>query len=348
LPSWDRADSINVLHLSINAEVVVEGKMVTVENIERAGLQIGTPALNLKAIYGYYTYERRIDNPSEGIQILSQTPSSSDIVKNFRNRLIPERTNLDIGIKFMLSDDTRFENIDLLCRLFERDSTNILDSMLLTMNDISAGKKYSNQVSFNRIIERLPDSLRYSLTYIVKPYKKIYLDNDVISQNNNSFFAEFDARADMAMTMYLVWGILDTISIAINQNTVSFPLSAQNIALMKSKALDFSVSIHNNSNISGRLRAVHTNCDRGNVESVYLLGEKGVVIPVRGNTMDNSISFSEADVRSMTTPDSLCVKWFIDLFPCEIDALKDTDFIEINADLSLKGQHSTNSMFGLN
>jgi len=348
LPSWDSQDSINSLHLSINAEVVVEGKMVTVENIERAGLQMGTPALSLKAIYGYYTYERRIDNPSEGIPILAQTSSSTDIVKNFRNRLIPDQTNLDLGIKFMLPDDTRFENVDLVCRLFERDSNEILDSMLFTMNDISAGKKYSNQVSFNRIIGRLPDSLRYSLTYIIKPYKKIYLDNDVISFYNNSFYADFDARADMTLTMYLVWGILDTISIEINQNTVAFPLSSKNIALMKSKELGLSVSIHNNSNISGRLRAVQTNCDWGNAENVYLLGDKGVVIPLRGNTMDNFISFCETDVRNLTNPDSLRVKWFIDLFPCEIDALKDTDFIEIIADLSLKGQHSTNSMFGLN
>jgi hypothetical protein len=346
LPSWNRLDTINALHMSIKASIDIEGKMVTVENIERTGIRIGTPSLNLKAISGCYTSEKRIDNPSQGLPIMSQT-TSSDIVKNFRNRLIPDRTNLDVDIKFIFPDDTRFENVDLLCRLFEKDSSDVLDSMLFSMDNVAAGKKYSNQVSFNRIIERLPDSLRYSLTYIIKPYKKIYLDNDVIFRMGNSFTAIFDAQAEMAMTMYLVWGILDTISFEFSRNAASFPLSSQNIALMKSKELGLSVQILNNSNITGRLRAVQANSINANSnDSVYLLGKNGLVLPVRGNVKENSISYNEMDVRSLTDPDSLSVKWIIDLFPCDIDALKDTDYIEINADLSLKGQHSTSSMFG--
>jgi hypothetical protein len=348
LPSWNRYDTINTLHMSIKADVDIEGKMVTVENIERTGVQTGTPSLNLKAIKGYYTSEKRINNPSEGLSILSQT-TPSDIVKNFRNRLIPDRTSLDVDIKFMFPDDTRFESVDLLCRLFERDSSEALDSMLISMDNVAAGQRYSNKVSFNRIMERLPDSLRYSLTYILKPYKKIYLDNDVIFRKGKSFTAVFDAQAEMAITMYLVWGIRDTISFEFIRNVASFPLSSQNIALMKSKELGLSVQIFNNSNISGRLRAVQTNSINVNSnDSVYLLGKNGVILPVRGNTMENSISYNEMDVHSLTDADSLSVKWIIDLFPCDIDALKDTDYIQINADLSLKGQHSTSSMFGYN
>jgi hypothetical protein len=157
----------------------------------------------------------------------------------------------------------------------------------------------------------------------------------------------FDAQAEMAMTMYLVWGIIDTISFQFNRNAASFPLPSQNIALMKSKELDLSVQILNNSNITGRLRAIQINSINAN-DSVYLLGKKGLILPVRGNVMENFITFNETDVRSITDPDSLSVNWIIDLFPCKIDALKDNDYIEINADLYLKGQHSTSSMFGFN
>lgn len=346
IPSWNRIDTINKLRMSVKAEVAIEGKMVTIENVERTGILIGTPSLNLNAISGCYISEKRIDNPSEGISVLSQT-TPSDVVKNFRNRLIPDRTNLEVAIRFMFPDDSRFENVDLLCRLFEKDSNEVLDSMLFSMNNVAAGKKYTNLVSFNRIIERLPDSLRYSLTYIIKPHKKIYLDHDVLFRNENSFTAVFDAQAEMAMTMYLVWGIRDTISFEFIRNAAAFPLSSQNIALMKSKELGLSVLIHNNSNITGRLRAVQLNSTNVNTnDSVYMLGKKGVVLPVRGNVKENTVAFNEVDVRSLTIPDSLKVKWIIDLFPCDIDALKDTDYLEINADLSLRGQHSTNSMFG--
>ncbi|HMA65324.1 MAG TPA: hypothetical protein VKO63_09000, partial [Chitinispirillaceae bacterium] len=168
-----------------------------------------------------------------------------------------------------------------------------------------------------------------------------------ISRNDNTFSAIFDAHAEMKMTMYLVWGIIDTISFELERNSASFPLSSQNIELMKSKELDLSVQIFNNSNISGRLRAVQidSNGVDGN-ESVYLLGKNGLILPTRGNEKDNFITFNEKDVRSLTEPDNLSVKWIIDLFPCKIDALRDDDYIEINADLSLKGQHSSSSMFG--
>jgi hypothetical protein len=346
LPSWDEKDTINTLHFLINAEIIVEGKMVTVENVERAGIQIGTPSLTLDAINGYYTYEKRIESPSGVIPVLSESPTS-DIAKNFRNRLIPDRTKLNVDIKFMFPDDTRFEKIDLLCRQFERDSNDVLDSMMFSMENVAAGKEYSHEASFNRIIERLPDSLRYSLTYIIKPYKKIHLDNKVISRNDNTFSALFDAKAEIAMTMFLVWGIRDTISFEFNRNAGSFPLSSQNIALMKSKDLEMSVMVHNNSNITGRLRAVQIkDLNVNNNDSVYLLGKEGLVLPARGNEWENFISFNETDVRSLTDPDSLSVKWIIDLFPCDIDALRDNDYIEINADLSLRGQHSTSSMFG--
>jgi len=346
LPSWNKSDSINSLHLSICAEFIAEGKMIALENIASSGIQIGTPSINIRAINGFYTYERRINNPSEVIPVMSESPPS-DITRSFRNRLVPDRTNLDIDIRFDIPDDTRFENVDLLCRLFEQDNNEVLDSMIFTMNDVAAGKKYKNEVSFNRIIERLPDSLRYSLTYIIKPYKKIYLDNDVIYRNYNNFSAVFNAHAEMKMTMYLVWGIIDTISFELERNSASFPLSSQNIELMKSKELDLSVQIFNNSNISGRLRAVQidSNGVDGN-ESVYLLGKNGLILPTRGNEKDNFITFNEKDVRSLTEPDNLSVKWIIDLFPCKIDALRDDDYIEINADLSLKGQHSSSSMFG--
>ncbi len=346
MPSWDNKDTINTLHFLFNAEIVVEGKIVTVENIERAGIKIGTPLLNLKALNGYYTYERRINNPTGVIPVLSQSPTS-DIVKSFRNRLIPDRTNLNLNIKFLFPDDTRFENIDLLCRQFDRDSNDVLDSMMFSMENVAAGKEYSHQASFNRVIERLPDSLRYSLTYIIKPYKKIFLDKDVINRNDNMFYAAFDAKAEIAMAMYLVWGIRDTISFEFNRNAASFPLSSQNIELMKSKDLELSVLIHNNSNIVGRLRAVQIKDQNVNKnDSVYLLGKSGLIIPQRGGVKENLISFNETDIRSLTGPDSLSVKWIIDLFPCDIDALRDNDYIDVNAELSLKGQHSTSSMFG--
>jgi hypothetical protein len=347
LPSWSSNDTINSLHMTIHADFVVQGKMITVENVERTGIQIGTPSLNIKAINGYYISEKRFDNPSEIIPIMSQS-STSDIVKSFRNRLVPDRTNLDVNLKFMFPDNTRFESVDLLCRLFERDSSDVLDSLVFTMENITAGKTYSHQVSFNRIVERLPDSLRYSLTYIIKPKKNIFLDNDVIYRNDNSYSAVFDAQAKMAMTMYFVWGILDTVRLELDRNAALFPIPSQNIALMKSKELELSVLIHNNSNITGRLRAVQTNGQsEHDGDSVYLLGKSGLILPERGHSKECTISFNEQDVRSLTAPDSLIMKWIIELFPCDIDALRDTDYIDIDAELSLRGQHSTSSMFGL-
>ncbi len=346
LPSWDNRDTINTLHFLVNAEIVVEGKMVSIENVERAGIKIGTPSIDLKALSGCYTYERRIDNPSGIIPVLSESPTS-DIAKSFRNRLIPDRSNLNVNIKFMLPDDTRFEHIDLLCRQYDRDSNEVLDSLMFSMENIAAGKEYSHHVSFNRIIERLPDSLRYSITYILKPNKKIFLDKDVINRDDSMFYAFFDAKAELEMDMYLVWGIRDTISFEFNRNVASFPLSSQNVELMKSKDLELSVLVNNSSNIVGRLRAVQIKDNIVNRnDSVYLLGKSGLIIPERGGVMENLISFNEADIRSLTGPDSLSVKWIIDLFPCDIDALRDNDYLDVFAELSLKGQHSTSSMFG--
>jgi hypothetical protein len=161
--------------------------------------------------------------------------------------------------------------------------------------------------------------------------------------------ARFDVDVTLDMTMKLVWSVVDTVNVSFNRKIGSFPLSSRSIDLMNNKELELSVTLSNNSNVIGKLLAEAENVSarQAGMDTIrtQMFGSEGIALPSRGSSKGNIIKYSQKDIKNLTLHDSIDVKWNLVLYPSDIDALKDNDYLEINAEMILKGEQSTESMF---
>jgi|GEM_PF-3390399 len=348
LPDWNESDTINALSILIRGRLEASGNWVSVDNMSETGIKFDAPWMDVSSIYAAYTVEKHIVSQPEKVSLLSQTPEI-DMVTKLKNRLLPEMTNVNLQLQFQFPDNTSFEEVEISCAIFETDTGNIIDSLHFNMNDISAGKTFTYTNSFNQVLKKLPDSLGYLLTYIIKPGKNIFLDEEVLRFEDEFLMAKFDVDVTLDMTMNLVWSVVDTVNVSFNRKIESFPLSARSMELMNNKELELSVTLSNNSNIIGKLwaEAENVSTEQSGFDTVRtnMFGIDGLILPSRGSSKENRISYSQKEIKNLTSHDSIDVKWNLVLYPSDIDALKDTDYLEINAEMILKGEQSTESMF---
>jgi hypothetical protein len=81
---------------------------------------------------------------------------------------------------------------------------------------------------------------------------------------------------------------------------------------------------------------------------VSLLGDTGILIPPRGDTVFNSVVLDDAQLTTLLSEDTCGMRWQYALLPFEpvpfADALIDTDFIEIKSWLHIEGTQNMDSL----
>lgn len=349
LPDWDPKDSINVLDIVLNGRIEYSGKLIEIDNALNTGIRFKDPQMEISSILGLYSENKIIRSDPVKVPILSTVPSA-DMLTNLKNRLLPAKTDVNLNVAFRIPDNTSFEDVDIKCLLFENNPGQVLDSLKFRVSDIRKGKKFSYNCSFDRIAEKLPDSIGYYLTYNIEAGKKIYLDKKVLNTEYGMVMAEFDVDAILDMKMNLVWSVVDTVNINFSRKIASFPISSKNIDLMENKEMELYATVSNNSNIVGRLSAVIESDSEDiygkKTTKIQLLGKEGILLPERGNTSDNRIAFNQDEIREIAKPESLDVKWNLELYPTGVDALRDSDYVDVDAEIVFKGEETTESMFG--
>lgn len=363
LPSWNAKTEQNEVLVKLHPTLRHAGKLITISKDSKISLGIGPASIDIAGISGEYT----IENISHGAPQFFPTSLGSfgPISQAIRGRLKMTNTSIMLNIRYAFLDQSCFEKMNLATSFFDVGSPLTADTFNWQLEHIDRDTTFQIPCELNRFINTFPDTLGYLTDYSFAPFTNLFFDEKSIISNGPSVQISFDATIELKAQFKMIWSIEDTIHFYCASTVGGLGFAKYNSPLVNQKVLSILITVKNETNLPCMIFGVAVPAIRAeylkNVDSLDLnpelfasnsgmdlipiTGPDGIIIPARNSSYFNKIRFSDKDMQTIISSDSLFIRYAITVQPTGADAMLDTDNISFDSQLILEGIQSTDQLF---
>lgn len=361
LPRWHNIFQWSWLPVTLQGSISHVNEKIKISKEMDLTLEMGSPKIFLSEIKGKYRKKKNYPGKLEPFKI--PFDNTSGLLDHLRDKLTLVRNDFNLGINFMIIDNTHISQMDFECIIFKpNDSLTYYDTLSWTMNDIKKDSPETFNFTLSKIINSFPDSLVHVLNYSFPANASLTFGDMALSNTKLKTAIILPVETILDLTLYLIWEVTDTIRIALDPLHLPLSFNQNIVSALKDMTLSLDYSFFNQTNLNGRFFALAATTEYR--EELYLLNpseicpeiigsEKaknlipifspsGIILPIRNETNSNTIQILDSDMNSILFSDSLIIRSELMLPPTNADALTDTDHVVLQAQFHLEGIQSTN------
>ncbi len=353
-------DTLSVIPLQLHGTASSNGTMVTLKSIEKLKIQAEEINVEFNELLGSYNKDAFFEGDVTSFSLPFQGDSEAfedmrDIVKFINN-------DLSVNINFLMRDSSTISKMNYWCIMEMYCGSDISsDTLQWSMDDIKDNSSNLYHFDFSSVVNSFPDSIKYRVNYEFPQDEPVHFRDSLFVNDVDNSSISIPVMFNMDLKTAFVWDVSDTIILDLGMQSI--PLSFENswYEPLNEKSVQLDFDIFNQSNISGRMFALAgTEQNREALDSltpkelsnqfvtqqfdsrfIQLLGADALTIPPRNESSQNIVILAEDDLPKILYSDSVMLRMCVMLFPSEVDALIDTDFLGLNASISLSGEQST-------
>lgn len=359
LTKWDKKSESSTMPVTINGRIRSTGKFVSLNRIDDVVVKTENGEVVFSELYGYYNRKTFFEGKETSFKMPFQ--GTNTVMEKFRDKINLINNKLVIDIDFLMRDHSSISNMNYWCIMQMYCGEEIrTDTLSWSMEDIKDDNMSSYSFDFNDVINSFPDSIKYTIDYEFPQNSKILFSDSLFINNEDSSFISIPVNFNLALATSFAWDISDTIFLELGTTPVPLRFEDSWHQPMRDKSLLLEFDMFNETSLSGSMFGLATSSskrellDSMSIEDmrvlfsdrsfehavIPLLGDKGISLPGRGNSIINSINISNEHLQEILYSDTLVVKQWMMILPSS-DALIDTDFLSLAASLTLSGVQST-------
>lgn len=366
LPEWNTESLYSSIPVVVKGRISQTNKKIVIVNKSLGvGVLLYDPVLEFSEIQGQYAVDKHIRGKAMPLMLPFQNISA--LFEKLRNRFKIVRTNVDFSISFDITGHTMISGIDYAC-VFQQPTNpqQPSDTLFWQMDTIAHNSSFSYHYSLGNLINSFPDSLCYLLNQTFPRNRKMTFGKEAIHNKPNLSYLEIISKTSLDMRLFLIWEISDTIRTSLQDIRTPLMFTKQQIKSLENMSLRIDYTLFNQTNLHGRLFALGSDAvhkerlmtltpeeirpdiiytEKG-ARLIPMLGDSGIVLPERNNAVKNRMKIPQSALHDFVHSDSIFIRWDLLLPPTQVDALRDTDYVFIDAALTLEGVQSTESING--
>ncbi len=353
-------DSHSIIPLHFKGKISTTGAMVSLKSLGNFSIKTEQNSIEFKEISGYYNRDSFFEGDVTSFTLPFQGDSKTfedmrDIVKFVNN-------DLSVDINFLMRDSSTISKMNYWCimEMYCGDTISS-DTLQWSMENIKDETSNVYHFDFSSVVNSFPDSIKYRVNYEFPQNEPVHFRDSLFVNEVEQSSISIPVMFNMDLKTAFVWDVSDTI--ILDLGTQSIPLAFEDswYEPLNEKSIQLDFDIFNQSNISGRMFALAVTEEDSEVldsltpkeltdqfvtqqfdsRFIQLLGADALTIPPRNSSSHNMAILSEDDLPKILYSDTVMLRMCVMLLPSEVDALIDTDFLGLNASISLSGEQST-------
>jgi hypothetical protein len=215
------------------------------------------------------------------------------------------------------------------------------------------------------LLNQFPDSLRVHGDIHIPAGTQLLIHNKRDASGRYSNTLSISVSVFIKANLPLIWSVRDTVVALLDNSTFKVPEELTIAGKMNEAAVMLNCAIENKTNLQATLYALGAPKEYKNelfsltetevASSIFntntgghffqLLGEDGIVIPVRGEEYHTQIGMKASDTKMFLGSDTCYFRWRLMLPRKNADALHDTDFVAIRSSIHVSGVLNADSLW---
>ena len=310
-------------------------------------------------------------------------PWKKSIIDSLRGKFQFVSAIAPVQIRMDIADSSRIDSALLSLSISDPHAAATPPcSSTIAVRNVTGNSIENTTLDFTRLVNGFPDSLKCSFVSSFPAGCRVFLTNErdpVTGEYLNNF--KLGAVATFAAKIPLVWKLLSTAVVILEDSKVTMDSSMKNFKSMRDREVTLIFSIKNKSNFMGVLYGVAAADADGKAllslpddrvdpkicateagkNFINLLGDNGVSIPKRDSTdhgavssdiTDTVISVDSKSIISLDAPSidrllsakELFIRWRLVLPVKDEDALSNGDKVTISSSMNIKGTMNSRTL----
>ncbi|MBN1981203.1 MAG: hypothetical protein JW795_06705, partial [Chitinivibrionales bacterium] len=369
LPRWNDKGLVSECALFFQVQLRPSGRMIKINKQNSFSLATQDSRIEFSELDCRYKFDKKFFGKPIRLKLPASAPLT--LFPQLRQRLTLIKTGLHLNARFEIPDHTTLELIRGEC-ILQALTPAVAVSDTFNQNFHRISQNMSTSFSFNptSIINAFPDSVDYIFNYTIPREKHLRFAQGVLINEPQRSFLAIPVQVPVTLSLSFIWEIRDSIRVDLKPLSLPLTLNVSTLELLSEKKVSFDYTLFNQTNINGRIfglaattkqksmlngltpeqitpqslggckKTSSENHDNVIQDLIPIFGYHGIILPGRGQTNPAAITLDEAMVRQITDSDSLFIRWNFLLPPTKADCLIDTDYIAVDAGISLEGTQS--------
>lgn len=361
---WDSLFHLCYVPVTVTGSIKSEGKILSVSNDLEIGIAVENPVTEINEIKGIYEKPYFVNGIPDDFDM--PLTDLEHILSVIRDKVKLADNELSVKLQFIMPDSSLISDVKYWCIMMMYAGSEIVeDTLSWRMTDIVGGDINTYLFKVNNMVNTFPDSIKYRIDYEFPKGAEIHLMDTLFKNENGKSSIIMNVNFNLELTSSLVWEISEKVCIDLGVMDIPISLlSKKGDGVLKDKVFYTQFDICNQTNFSGRLISLGSAIeDRSSLESISIdsllnlfsiysqdttfipiIGNAGIELPGRGNVKEDLVYLSNDNMNKILDLDSMSIRFGLLVFPTELDALIDTDFVSINASATLEGVQSLNDL----
>lgn len=362
--SWDSITQICYVPVIIKGTVKSNGEKVNISKGMEVGFKVENPKVKIMELKGVYKTSSFVNGKIDDFDM--PLTDLEKILTVIRDKVKLVDNKLTVELEFLMPDSSKLSNVKYWCvMMMYTDCTVLEDTLAWEMENIKGGDINKYEFEVNSMVNAFPDSIKYRIDYEFPEGAIVHLTDTLFKNEGGKSSVVMNVNFNLELTSSLVWEINDKVSFDLG--TINIPISTLSESggeILDEKVLFTEMDVLNQTNFSGELYALASKKEkRDNLADLTLdtfvnhfefisqdssflpiMGNSSIGLPARGEKKFDQFNILGEMINNVIKSDTISLRFVLIVFPTQIDALKDTDFIALNSSVTLEGIMSTNKI----
>lgn len=361
---WDPLLEICYVPVIIAGKIKSEGVGINVSDEMEIGIRVENPEVKIAELKGSYQKPAFVIGKNDDFDM--PLTDLEKVLTVIRDKVKLVDNKLSVELEFLMPDSSTLSDVKYWCiMMMYADSTVVEDTLTWEMKNIKGGDINKYEFEVNSMVNAFPDSIKYRIDYEFPEGSIVHLTDTLFKNEGGKSSVEMNVNFNLELTSSLVWEITDKVSFDLGVMNVPMAyLKESGGAILDEKVLFTELDVLNQTNFSGQLLALGSEVDNRMVleelsidtfteyfesisqDSLFIpiLGNSAIELPARGEKRSDQFHLLGNIINSVIESDTISLRFALIVFPSQIDALKDTDFIALNSSVTLEGVMSTDKI----
>jgi hypothetical protein len=365
-PGWDSLRSRSTIGCIFTIGIIGENKTIHFKKQDEIRLVMYPIHFPLKKCNGQ-CIKPLIQTESAGVNsgLLAEDKNIQKMQKSLAFKSARLKFDLDPG----LPDGCSLDSLQIKTVMKAGNTSDDSVELVQTLTNLTYGSHHCAEIEFGKLFNHWPDTFTFDVRLLLPPGTGFVIENkhnpSAYSRKNLRFTPELVWKS----VVPLCWRVNDKSTIELEKTSVQFTDGQLDLlGKLEDPNVKIVLKICNKSNITCTVAAIGAplayesmlltfpdslvgtaQFDSELPENLFTFtGTSGITLSPRNEISITEMTFDSSCINAFAHGQSCVIRWFLQVFPGEFDALMKDDFIQVEATGSVEGQSSTEVLTAIN